>query len=159
MHSQLIKGFIDLPDFLIQGERKEGDRWIFELSLPPHCPVCLVCFGRTTKVSSIQTEAMDPWLYSYNRSILYWTPCWKKTLLHLFPYVYRFLSGTSISQYRNGIVSTVGRSALYRKNDSRSRSLFTTCLYNGRTLVLSIYPGLFVNFGFDRCMRGWIRFP
>jgi transposase len=48
MQSQFIKDLITLPGFLIQGERKEGERWIFELSLPPLCPICPTCFGRTT---------------------------------------------------------------------------------------------------------------
>ncbi|NNV07900.1 transposase family protein, partial [Geobacillus sp. MMMUD3] len=32
MQSQFIKDLITLPGFLIHGERKEGERWIFELS-------------------------------------------------------------------------------------------------------------------------------
>ncbi|KZN97401.1 hypothetical protein AZI98_03865 [Aeribacillus pallidus] len=32
MQSQFIKDLITLPDFLIQGGRKEGEHWIFELS-------------------------------------------------------------------------------------------------------------------------------
>ncbi|WP_326938952.1 hypothetical protein [Anoxybacillus thermarum] len=52
MLSPFIKDLIALPDFHIQGERREGDRWIFELSPAPGCPICPVCFGRTTKMSS-----------------------------------------------------------------------------------------------------------
>ncbi|PJW13900.1 ISL3 family transposase, partial [Geobacillus sp. Manikaran-105] len=43
MYSQFIKELIDLPDVLIQKVRKEGERWIFELSLPEQCPLCPVC--------------------------------------------------------------------------------------------------------------------
>ena len=69
MQSQFIKDLITLPGFLIHGERKEGERWIFELSLPPHCPICPTCFGRTTKISSKRKQ----WIHGYTNTVgLFW---------------------------------------------------------------------------------------
>lgn len=69
MQSQFIKDLITLPGFLIHGERKEGERWIFELSLPPHCPICPTCFGRTTKISSKRKQ----WIHGYPNTVgLFW---------------------------------------------------------------------------------------
>ncbi|ANB62141.1 transposase domain protein (plasmid) [Anoxybacillus amylolyticus] len=51
MYSQFIKELIDLPDVLIQKVRKEGEHWIFELSLPEQCPLCPVCLQCTTKMT------------------------------------------------------------------------------------------------------------
>ncbi|OAO82256.1 Mobile element protein [Anoxybacillus flavithermus] len=36
---------------MIQKVRKEEERWIFELSLPEQCPLCLVCLKRTIKMT------------------------------------------------------------------------------------------------------------
>ncbi|MBB6282002.1 transposase [Geobacillus subterraneus] len=69
MPSQFIKDLITLPGFLIYGERKEGERWIFELSLPPHCPICSTCFGRTIKISSKRKQ----WIHGYTNTVgLFW---------------------------------------------------------------------------------------
>lgn len=69
MQSQFIKDLITLPDFLIQGGRKEGEHWIFELSPPPHCPIYPTCFGQTTKMSSKRKQ----WIHGYTNHIgLFW---------------------------------------------------------------------------------------
>lgn len=49
MQSQFTKDLITLLCFLIQGERKERDRWTFELSFSLHCSICPTDFGRTTQ--------------------------------------------------------------------------------------------------------------
>ena len=134
MQSQFIKDLITLPGFLIHGERKEGERWIFKLSLPPHCPICPTCFGRTTKISSKRKQ----WIHGYTNTVgLFWIelPIERRRCQACFL--------TFTVSY--GIVSTLGRPVMHRKNDSRSRSLVTTRLYDSRTLVLSICPGSFTN--------------
>ncbi len=70
MQSQFIKDLITLPGFLIHGERKEGERWIFELSLPPSSLSDLpTCFGRTTKISSKRKQ----WIHGYTNTVgLFW---------------------------------------------------------------------------------------
>lgn len=69
MHSQSIKELIDLPDFLVQNERKEGERWIFELSLPEPCPLCPICLSRTTRISQKRKQ----WMHGYVQRIgIFW---------------------------------------------------------------------------------------
>lgn len=69
MYSQFIKELIDLPDVLIEKERKEGERWIFELSLPEQCPLCPVCLQRTTKM----TRKKKQWMHGYAQRIgVFW---------------------------------------------------------------------------------------
>jgi transposase len=53
MQSQFIKDLITLPSFLIQGER-----WIFELSLPPSLSD-LPNLLRTDNQNVIETKTMD----------------------------------------------------------------------------------------------------
>ncbi len=65
MYSQFIKELIDLPDVLIQKVRKEGERWIFELSLPEQCPLCPVCLKRTIKM----TVKKKQWMHGYAQRI------------------------------------------------------------------------------------------
>lgn len=131
------------------------DFWTF----PPSSLSDLPDLLRTDNQNIIETKTMDSWLYKYGRFILDWTSHRKTALPSLFSDVHRFLSGTSVSQYRDGIVSTLGRPVMHRKNDSRSRSLVTTRLYDSRTLVLSICPGSFTNIESYSSMCGWIRFP
>ncbi|MBB6284920.1 ISL3 family transposase [Geobacillus subterraneus] len=69
MYSQFIKELIDLPDVLIQKVRKEGERWIFELSLPEQCPLCPVCLKRTIKM----TDKKKQWMHGYAQRIgIFW---------------------------------------------------------------------------------------
>ena len=69
MYSQFIKELIDLPDVLIQKVRKEGERWIFELSLPEQCPLCPVCLKRTIKM----TVKKKQWMHGYAQRIgIFW---------------------------------------------------------------------------------------
>ncbi|NNU97908.1 ISL3 family transposase, partial [Anoxybacillus sp. EFIL] len=69
MYSQFIKELIDLPDVLIQKVRKEGDRWIFELSLPEQCPLCPVCLKRTIKMTGKKKQ----WMHGYAQRIgIFW---------------------------------------------------------------------------------------
>lgn len=114
------------------------DFWTF----PPSSLSDLPDLLRTNHQNVIETKTMDSWLYQYGRFILDWTSHRKTALPSLFSDVHRFWSGTSVSQYRDGIVSTMGRPVMHRKNDSRSRSLVTTRLHDRRTLVLSIAPAL-----------------
>ncbi|KJE26030.1 transposase family protein [Geobacillus kaustophilus] len=69
MYAQFIKELIDLPDVLIQKVRKEGDRWIFELSLPEQCPLCPVCLKRTIKMTGKKKQ----WMHGYAQRIgIFW---------------------------------------------------------------------------------------
>ncbi|AEV17699.1 Transposase [Geobacillus thermoleovorans CCB_US3_UF5] len=69
MYAQFIKELIDLPDVLIQKVRKEGERWIFELSLPEQCPLCPVCLKRTIKMTGKKKQ----WMHGYAQRIgIFW---------------------------------------------------------------------------------------
>jgi len=54
---------------LIEKERKEGERWIFELSLPEQCPL-LSCLLATHNKNDPKKEAMDAWLCPTDRGFL-----------------------------------------------------------------------------------------